>query len=189
MANGDSPQFDYQREQIRIEEEKLKIERDKLALESSQKLWTPISLIVSVVVSVFGAAFALYTTQETQREAARNSLVLQQQQAKDDFRLKLSEIVMAGTAHEAVNKLKALNKWFSEDVPTSMIEALDPNKISWGRDSKNQFLDWIAAQPSPSQRRVIVDTYKAAFGQEEWLSPKVEAAATSSSGSIAAKTE
>jgi len=159
IRNSVSKEFtkDWRTKMSEFENEKLKVERSKVR-------WTGVSILGSVLL----AAITYLSAQHVQSEAAEAA-----------FKLKVAEIAMAGTAHEAKSKIEALVKLFPEHVPADMTNTFNPDDTNWGRTSKDRFLNLIATQPARDQRRVIVDTYKQLFPGDKWLSKDVEDAAIS----------
>src|SRR5262245_32041453 len=111
----------FQEEQIKLEKEKLKIEKEKLEIEKSKNRWTAVSIFASIVVASISASVAYYSTQDVQRQVAN-----------DAFELKVAEMVMSGTAHDAKNKMIALRTLFPKrDFGDP--DKFKPDEASWGR--------------------------------------------------------
>lgn len=165
-----------ERERLTLERERLakemEIERDKLALErknGNRTTW-------SIVVPLLGAVFVAFLAYLAQLRATQ-----------DSFDLKLMEILMSGTAHEAQGKLAALERVFPDRIRDEVTTTFNADDTNWGRASKYKVLDLIAAQPCAEQRKVIVDTYKELFSKDAaWLTSNVVRAATSQWGSCSA---
>lgn len=100
-------QLHLEEEKLKIENEKLKIENEKLEVEKTKNRWTARSIFASIVV----ASIAYFSAQTAQSQAAN-----------DVFQLKVAEMVMSGTAHDAQNKMIALKILFPEHTYLSDVK-------------------------------------------------------------------
>jgi hypothetical protein len=136
----------YERELIRLEEAKLALER--------QKAWIT---GVALGIPLLAAVFAYWSGQN-----------LQAIQADNNFQLKAAEIAMsARNSYDAKGRAIALGALFPEKLPKGLGEQFDPERYSWGRESKRELLSLIAA--NPEHRKIIVRVWKSLFPHDEWI--------------------
>jgi len=74
---------------------------------------------------------------------------------------------MAGRSWDVTKRAEAVKALFPDRLPSHFAESIDPAKHGWGRDSHNELLRLIAA--NPAQRGIIIATYKAMFPGDAWV--------------------
>ena len=136
----------YESKLIGIEEEKLALERRKAWING-----------FALAIPLLAAVLAYWSTQR-----------LQGVQASDNFQLKAAEIAMtARNSYDAKGRAVALAALFPEKLPKDLGEQFDPEKYSWGRESRRELLSLIAAHPE--HRAVMVRAWKSLFPHDEWI--------------------
>ena len=88
--------------------------------------------------------------------------------AQDAFVLKAAEIAMSARgSFDAKKRMTALSELFRGRLPEKLGEGFDPEKNHWGRSSKSELLELLAAAPNPEHRCLIVRAYRALLGEDD----------------------
>jgi len=164
-----------------MDEQQLDIERRKLALEerrvaveerqAKQARTTRLSVLIPVVIAlvVLGGDVVM------QRMNAHDALSLQETQAKDNFELKVAELVMdTKSALGARNRAIAMREIFPNRVGKEFARAFNPEDASSREvrrenqrvEAKKEMLRLLAEHPTA--RRQIIDTWRRLFPGDEW---------------------
>lgn len=161
--------------QADIEKQKLALDERRVQIEERQArhaFWTRLGIVIPVVAALiaFGASVL------NQRLDARDALSLQEKKAKDDFELKVAEIVMdSETPFGVRNRAIALGEIFSERLGERFGHNFDPEDASSVKArtlnqqlaAKKELLILIAEHPG--EREQIVSTWHTLFPDDEWV--------------------
>jgi hypothetical protein len=156
-AAAQSPMTAFEQEQVTLKERELGLER--------QKAWLT---AMSVLAAAAAAVLAYWSSRKNQLDQAGAQLALQEKTALDNFQLKAAEIAMAGrTSWDAKGRAIALAALFPGRLPSQLGADFDPEKYTWGRESKRELLSLLAA--NAADRKVILKTWAALFPHDDWI--------------------
>jgi hypothetical protein len=157
-----------------IEDRKLALEERRIQIEERQArhgFWTRLGIVLPVLVALLVFAGGIVT----QRLNARDALSLQEEQAKDDFELKVAEIVMDSESPFGVrNRAIAMGELFPHRLGIKFAHDFDPEHASNTEArldnqriaAKKELLKLMVEHPA--ERRQVVDTWRQLFPDDEW---------------------
>ena len=110
----------------------------------------------------FWAIFAVFVT-------ALSGIYTQNQQAKDDFKLKIAEIVMnSDSPTGSYNRARAAHALFPSELPNNFDTAFDPaNYAAKSTQPKRDLINLIVSHPN--QKSEIIQLWKSVYPDDDWV--------------------
>lgn len=163
-------EFDLEKQKLALDERRVEVEER----QARHGFWTRLAIVIPVIAALLAFGGNLVA----QRLQAHDALNLQTAKAKDEFEVKVAEIVMnTHGPFEARGRAVALREIFASRLGKEFARNFNPedatDKGTTTNDaevaSKKELLKLIAEHPGDRQQ--IIRTWRSLFPGDTWIRP------------------